>query len=380
MSTRPLSLAALLDRRILVLDGAMGTMVQRRRPREADFRGTRFAAPPARPQGRQRPPGAHAPGRHPRDPRRVPGSRRRHHRDVDLQRHRHRPGRLRPRGPRLRDQRGRAPAGARQAADDWTARTPDKPRFVAGAIGPTNKTLSLSPDVNDPAFRAVTFDQVRDAYAEQVRGLIDGGCDVLLIETIFDTLNAKAAIVAAREVFEEKGVELPVMMSVTITDKSGRTLSGQTVDAFWVSVAHARPLERRASTAPSAPARCARTSSSLLASGQHARQLLSQRGAARTPSASTTSSRPTRPRRWSASFALDGLVNIVGGCCGTTPDHIRAIAAAVDGMAPPRRIDAGVDRFTQYSGLEDADHPPGQQLPDGWRADQRHRLRAVPSA
>ena len=142
----------------------------------------------------------------------------------------------------VREMNGSAARLAREAADAWTARTPDRPRFVAGSIGPTNKTLSISPDVNDPSFRSVTFDQVRDAYAEQIRGLIEGGCHALLIETIFDTLNAKAAIVAALDVFDETGVELPLMLSVTITDRSGRTLSGQTVDAFWTSVAHARPL------------------------------------------------------------------------------------------------------------------------------------------
>ena len=131
---------------------------------------------------------------------------------------------------------------ARGAADRWTERTPERPRFVAGAIGPTNRSLSMSPDVNDPTFRAVTFDAVRDAYAEQARGLLDGGCHMLLVETVFDTLNAKAAIAAILDVFEERGAAVPLLISVTITDRSGRTLSGQTIDAFWVSIAHARPL------------------------------------------------------------------------------------------------------------------------------------------
>ncbi len=122
------------------------------------------------------------------------------------------------------------------------ARTPDRPRFVAGSMGPTNRILSISPDVNNPAFRNMTFDELREAFKEQARGLIDGGCDLLLLETIVDTLNAKAGIVAIEEVFEEKGVRLPLMISVTITDRSGRTLSGQTIDAFWVSIAHARPF------------------------------------------------------------------------------------------------------------------------------------------
>jgi len=131
---------------------------------------------------------------------------------------------------------------AKQQADRWTAVTPDKPRWVAGSIGPTNRTLSLSPRVEDPSYRAVSFAQVREAYAEQVRGLVDGGCDVLLAETAFDTLNLKACIFAIKQVFEEKSVELPIMLSMTVTDRSGRTLSGQTVEAFWVSVAHARPF------------------------------------------------------------------------------------------------------------------------------------------
>ena len=131
---------------------------------------------------------------------------------------------------------------ARAAADEWSNRTPDRPRFVAGAIGPTNRTLSISPDVNNPAFRADTFARIRDAYREQVRGLIDGGVDLLLLETIFDTLNAKAAIAAMLDEFETRGVELPVMISATITDRSGRTLSGQTLDAFYVSISHARPF------------------------------------------------------------------------------------------------------------------------------------------
>ena len=130
---------------------------------------------------------------------------------------------------------------ARAAADEFTARTPDQPRFVAGSIGPANRTLSISPDINNPALRAITFDQLKDAYAEQVRGLIDGGSDILLVETIFDTLNAKAALVAIDEVSEQRGIRLPLMISVTITDRSGRTLSGQTLEAFYLSIEHARP-------------------------------------------------------------------------------------------------------------------------------------------
>jgi 5-methyltetrahydrofolate--homocysteine methyltransferase len=237
---------------------------------------------------------------------------------------------------------------ARQAADAWTARTPQRPRFVAGSIGPTNKTLSISPDVSDPSFRATTFDQVRDAYADQVRGLIDGGCHLLLIETIFDTLNAKAAIMAALDVFEESGVELPLVLSVTITDKSGRTLSGQTVDAFWTSVAHARPLAVGVNCALGARemrpylAELARLADTFVSCYPNA-GLPNPFG--------QYDEQPDETAALVREFAEDGLLNIVGGCCGTTPDHIRAIANAVEGLAPRAVVDP-VDTFTRYAGLE----------------------------
>ncbi|HVB39176.1 MAG TPA: homocysteine S-methyltransferase family protein, partial [Vicinamibacterales bacterium] len=202
---------------------------------------------------------------------------------------------------------------------------------VAGSMGPTNKTLSLSPDVNDPAFRAITFDTLRDAYAEQARGLIDGGSDLLLIETIFDTLNAKAAIVAVQEVFEEKGVELPVMLSVTVTDRSGRTLSGQTIDAFWVSIEHARPFSVGINCALGA-----RDMGSYLAElSRLAPCFVSCYPNAGLPNAfGEYDERPPDTAGQLADFARRGLVNIVGGCCGTTPDHIKAIAGAMGGLTP----------------------------------------------
>ena len=220
----------------------MGTMIQRYKLTEADFRGERVQGLSARPEGQQRPARHHASRRDRRDPPRVPRRRRRHHRDQHVQQHDDRAGRLRARVARLRPERRRGATVAREAADEWTAKTPDRPRFVAGSIGPTNRTLSISPDVNNPAFRAVTFDEMREAYEEQVRGLIDGGVDLLLLETIFDTLNAKAAIVAIENVFEAKGVRVPLMISVTITDRSGRTLSGQTLEAFYISIRHAKPF------------------------------------------------------------------------------------------------------------------------------------------
>ncbi|WP_353186470.1 homocysteine S-methyltransferase family protein, partial [Bosea sp. (in: a-proteobacteria)] len=206
-------------------------------------------------------------------------------------------------------------------------------RFVAGAIGPTNRTLSISPDVNNPGFRAVTFDQVRDAYAEQVRGLIDGGSELLLIETIFDTLNAKAAIVAIEQVYREKGLRLPVMISGTITDLSGRTLSGQTVEAFWNAIRHAAPLTVGLNCALGAREMRAhikdmsRVADTLVCAYPNA-GLPNEFG--------LYDERPEATATMLAEFADAGFVNVVGGCCGTTPEHIAAIAEAVGGKAPRR--------------------------------------------
>ncbi len=236
---------------------------------------------------------------------------------------------------------------AREAADAWTAKTPDRPRFVAGAIGPTNRTLSLSPDVNDPAFRAVTFEEVRASYAEQVRGLIAGGVDILLIETIFDTLNAKAAIVAVEEVAEDLGVRPPVAISATITDQSGRTLSGQTIEAFWNSIAHARPLLVGLNCALGAAA----MRPYLEELSQIADCHLSVYPNAGLPNAfgeyDETAAETSRQLR---EFAESGFVNLMGGCCGTTSEHIRAIAKAAEGV-PPRTIPT-IEPALRLSGLE----------------------------
>jgi 5-methyltetrahydrofolate--homocysteine methyltransferase len=250
--------------------------------------------------------------------------------------------------PFVREMNAAAARLAREGADAWTARTPQRPRFVAGAIGPTNRTLSISPDVDDPAFRAVTFDQVRDAYAEQIRGLIEGGCHILLIETIFDTLNAKAAVIAALEVFDETGIDLPLMLSATITDRSGRTLSGQTIDAFWTSVEHARPLAVGVNCALGA--REIRPYLAELA--RLADTFVSCYPNAGLPNAfGQYDERPDDTAALVREFAEAGLLNIVGGCCGTTPAHIRAIAAAVEGLTP-RAVPDRPDGFTRYSGLE----------------------------
>ena len=220
-------------------------------------------------------------------------------------------------------------------------------RFVAGAVGPTNRTLSISPDVNNPGYRAVTFDQVREAYAEQVRGLVDGGAEIILIETIFDTLNAKAAIVATQAILAEKGMTLPVMISGTITDLSGRTLSGQTPTAFWHSVRHAEPI--------SIGLNCALGAREMRAHIQELSKVAETLVCAY-PNAGLPNEfgfydeRPEATASMLAEFADAGLVNVVGGCCGTTPAHIRAIADAVAGKAP-RQIPEP-PTFMRLSGLE----------------------------
>src|SRR3954466_565362 len=220
-------------------------------------------------------------------------------------------------------------------------------RFVAGAIGPTNRTLSISPDVNNPGYRAVTFDQVRDAYAEQVRGLIDGGAELILIETIFDTLNAKAAIVAAKQAFAERGASLPIMISGTITDLSGRTLSGQTPTAFWHSLRHAEPI--------TVGLNCALGAREMRAHIQELAKAADTLVCAY-PNAGLPNEfglydeSPEAMAALIADFADAGLVNVVGGCCGTTPAHIRAIAEAVAGKAP--RAVPEIPRLMRLSGPE----------------------------
>ncbi len=221
---------------------------------------------------------------------------------------------------------------ARNAADEYTAKDPDKPRFVAGAIGPLNKTLSLSPDVNNPGFRAVSFDEVAAAYTEQIKALSDGGVDILLIETIFDTLNAKAAIYAAKYYFRINNIpELPIMISGTITDASGRTLSGQTLEAFYVSVMHANPL--------SIGLNCALGASEMRPHIEELSQIANCYTSAY-PNAGLPNAfgeydeQPHETAHIIEEWAKEGFVNIVGGCCGTTPDHIKHIAEEVSKYQP----------------------------------------------
>jgi 5-methyltetrahydrofolate--homocysteine methyltransferase len=324
------TLNRLLASRILVLDGAMGTMIQRHRLDEAGFRGARFAAHGHDVRGNNdllvltQPAivadihrqylaaGADIIETNTFNSNTVSQA------DYGLEAHVYE---LNLEAARL----------ARAAAGEWTTKTPERPRFVAGAIGPTNRTLSISPDVNNPAFRAITFDGLKAAYADQVRGLIDGGVDLLLVETIFDTLNAKAAIVAIQEVQRERKVELPLMISVTITDRSGRTLSGQTIDAFYISIEHAKPWSVGINCALGA-----RDMRPYL--GELARQAtcwVSAYPNAGLPNAfGQYDELPDETATLLRDFASSSFANILGGCCGTTPDHIKAIAAAIAGVTP----------------------------------------------
>lgn len=224
---------------------------------------------------------------------------------------------------------------AKEVADEFTAKDPSKPRFVAGSIGPTNRTASISPDVNDPGFRAISFDDLVGAYKEQVNALIDGGVDILLVETIFDTLNAKAALFAIDEVYEERGVKLPIMVSGTITDQSGRTLTGQTTEAFLISVSHMPLL--------TIGLNCALGASMM----RPYLQVLDQRapfGVSAHPNAGLPNEfgkydeTPEMMAEQIKEYLDEGLINIIGGCCGTTPDHIKAIADLA-GNYSPRKVE-----------------------------------------
>ncbi|MEM1121374.1 MAG: methionine synthase [Bacteroidota bacterium] len=236
---------------------------------------------------------------------------------------------------------------AKKACEEYTAANPDKPRFVAGAMGPTNRTLSISPDVNNPGFRAATFDEMVAAYKTQAEGLIDGGSDIILIETIFDTLNAKAAIFAVETVFEEKGIKLPIIISGTITDASGRTLSGQTVEAFWISVMHAKPF-------------CVGLNCALGAEEMRPHLEALSKIADTNVHAYPNAGLPNefgeydqdseQMKQYILDFADAGFVNLVGGCCGSTPDHIRAMAETVANL-PVRKIPK-TEPLSMLSGLE----------------------------
>ena len=220
---------------------------------------------------------------------------------------------------------------ARKEADAMTAKTPDKPRFVAGSIGPTNKTLSISPDVNNPGYRDIEWDDVVTAYQEQAEALITGGVDIILIETIFDTLNAKAAIFAVEEAMEKTGVRLPLFLSCTITDRSGRNLSGQTVEAFWHSVRHAKPFAVGLNCSFGAE-NLSPHATSIAAVADTLLCFYPNAGLPNDPG--EYDEYPETTAAQLGSWAEEGIINIVGGCCGTTPAHIRAIQKAMDGHKP----------------------------------------------
>ena len=338
------ALRAALDDRILVLDGAAGTMIQAATLSEADYRGQRFADWPQDLGGNNdllnltRPDvvtgiheaylqaGADIIETNTFSSTAIAQA------DYGMER-------LAP------EMAYEGAALARAAAD--AASTLDRPRFVAGAIGPTNRTASISPDVNDPGARNVTFEALADTYAEQARALMDGGADTLLIETIFDTLNAKAAVYGIESVFRERGTRLPIQLSVTITDQSGRTLSGQTATAFWHATRHARPLSVGLNCALGPDLMRPYVEEMSAACETY----LSAYPNAGLPNAfggydETPESMTVHLREW----AEAGLLNIVGGCCGTTPDHIRAFAAAVEGL-PPRRVPEAAPAM-RLSGLE----------------------------
>ncbi len=346
-----------LAERILVLDGAMGTMVQRLGLTEADFRGDRFAAHPHDLKGNNdvlvltRPDavaGIHAQyleaGADIIETNTF-SSTAISQADYGLE----------AVAEELNDTAARL---ARRVADEWTQKTPDRPRFVAGSMGPTTKVLSISPDVNNPALRSVTFDEMREAYRAQARGLIRGGCHLLLVETIVDTLNAKAALVGIDQAAADTGRRLPLMISATITDRSGRTLSGQTLDAFYVSVEHARPF--------SVGLNCA-------LGAREMRPFLAELARIATgyvtcyPNAGLPNAfgqydeAPDETADLVKEFAQSGFVNIIGGCCGTTPDHIAAIARGVEGVPPratgrssgePPASGSALTGLTRFAGLE----------------------------
>jgi 5-methyltetrahydrofolate--homocysteine methyltransferase len=340
------ALRRLFDSRIAVLDGAMGTMIQARGLEEPDFRGKRFAQHPRDLKGNNdllsltRPDviesvhseyfaaGADIVETNTFNSTVISQA------DYGTE-------------PVVPEMNAAAVAAARRAAAGAMAADPSRPRFVAGAIGPLNRTLSMSPDVNRPDFRAVTWDQVVTAYLEQARSLAQGGVDALLIETIFDTLNAKAALFATELLFDETGVRLPVMISVTITDASGRTLSGQTISAFYSSIAHANPF--------SVGINCA-------LGGRQMRPYVEELSSIATcyttcyPNAGLPNAfggydeSPEDMAAVLGDFAQNGWINMVGGCCGSTPAHIAAIAAAVRPF-PPRQPPAQAAAM-RLSGLE----------------------------
>jgi 5-methyltetrahydrofolate--homocysteine methyltransferase len=330
--TRAAALPDLLRQRILILDGAMGTMIQQHHLGEADYRGTCLAD-------------------HTHDVKgdndllvlTQPGVIRAIHNDYleagadIIETNTFNATSIAQSDYQLEGKVGEinlaAARIARECADEWTARTPDKPRFVAGALGPTNRTASISPDVNDPGARNTSYDALVATYSEAIEALAEGGVDLFLIETIFDTLNAKAALFALDSWFERSGKRLPLIISGTITDASGRTLSGQTTEAFWNSVRHAQPIAVGLNCALGAALmrpyieELSRVADTYVSCYPNA-------GLPNPMAETGYDETPEQTSRLIKDFAENGFVNIVGGCCGTTPAHIRAIADAVKTLAP----------------------------------------------
>lgn len=346
MTTASHQIRSLLEQKILILDGGMGTMLQSYKLSEADFRGERFANHPCDVKGNNDLLSLTQP-QIIRDIHRAyfeAGA------DI-VETNTFNGTSIAMADYQMEDlvyELNKVSAQlAREVADEFTASNPDKPRFVTGVLGPTNRTASISPDVNNPGFRNVNFDQLVEAYLEAIRGLVDGGSDLLLVETVFDTLNAKAAVFAIEQYFEQHDVHLPVMISGTITDASGRTLSGQTAEAFWNSLSHVQPL--------SIGLNCALGAEQL-------RQYVEELSNISTSyvSAHPNAGLPNEFGEYDESpeamaihikeWAEAGFLNIIGGCCGTTPAHIKAIAEAVDGIQPRQRIEN--KHYCRLSGLE----------------------------
>ncbi len=332
--TRGGALPALLQRRILILDGAMGTMIQRYKLGEADYRGTRFQDHPKDLKGNNEllqftqpdvitaiHEGYLAAGADLIETNTF-GATSVAQDDYGL-------------GAVAREMNVAAAKLARAACDKFS--TPDKPRFVAGAFGPTPRTASISPDVNDPAARNVSFDELRAAYYEQGEGLLEGGADLFLVETIFDTLNAKAAIFAIDELFEATGERLPVIISGTVTDASGRILSGQTVSAFWNSVRHAKPIAVGLNCALGAALMRPYIEELAKVAGDTFISCYPNAGLPNPMSDTGFDETPAITGGLVEGFAQAGFLNIAGGCCGTTPEHIAEIAKRVSAYRPRAR-------------------------------------------
>jgi 5-methyltetrahydrofolate--homocysteine methyltransferase len=334
--TRAQTLPALLQRRIAIIDGAMGTMIQRYKLGEADFRGERFRDHAKDLKGNNdllvltRPDVIReiherylAAGADIIETNTF-GATRIAQEDYGL-------------GEIAREMNVAAARVAREAADRFS--TAEQPRYVAGALGPTPRTASISPDVNDPGARNVSFDQLRDAYREEAEGLLEGGCDLFLVETIFDTLNAKAAIFALDELMDETGERLPVVISGTVTDASGRILSGQTVAAFWHSVRHARPLAVGLNCALGAAVMRPYIEELARVAGDTYVSCYPNAGLPNPMSETGFDETPEVTGTLMEEFAKSGFLNIAGGCCGTTPEHIAEIARRVGAYRPRSRRD-----------------------------------------